>query len=443
MRLIVSPAAIEDHYRVLATIGNLGPSPANGFFRAPYSNEETAAIRYFEEAAKKLAVTLRSDAARNLFIEARGRTSEFVETGSHLDTVPAGGNFDGTAGVVAGFEALRQLLPCISSMKRGLRLRIWRAEEAATYGAVYAGSTAAFGKFNPRMFAHRYQGKSLEEAMISQGVDVGAIKAGKPGITQEEVDNIAAHIELHIEQGNYLEVGGKDIGVVTGIRGPQRTRTVLSGEFNHSGATPMGANFRRDVNLALAHILVRLDQLANDNIRQGADLVQTIGVINSEQDFNAAQQEVYQNAVTKVSGYGYFTLDIRSMDNVFRERYCAEVDRIIGETAEQFKVTTATEIIGSSSAVEKLDPQIQQASTAACEELGYSYQTMPSGAGHDCAIVAKQQHSKGRAVPVGMLFIPCRGGKSHNPGEFTTYEAIAKGATVLAQTMYRLATTAI
>jgi len=201
----------------------------------------------------------------------------------------------------------------------------------------------------------------------------------------------------------------------------------------------MGTDFRRDVNLAMAHMLVRLDALANEKLREGADLVQTIGVINSEQDFSATHPAVYQNAVTKVSGYGYFTLDIRSVNNTFRQEYCQAADQIIHETAKEFRVADTIELISSSSAVESVDAHIQELCAKSCDELGYSFERMPSGAGHDCVVVSQQKKSNATHVPIGMLFIPCRSGKSHSPDEFASFEAIAKGSSVLAQTLYKLA----
>lgn len=439
MKIIIPPSAIEEHYAVLSHIGNLGQSSSEGFLRAAYSDEETEAMRHFEILAIKTGFKVRWDAIRNLYIEIEGQTEKFVETGSHLDTVPMGGNFDGAAGVVAGFEALKHLSLHISSMKRGVRLRIWRAEESATFGVSLCGSSGAFGKLDKKNLQRSFQNKSLEDAMKRQRVDISTILEQKPTITQAEINNIAAHIELHIEQGNFLEVSKKDIGIVTGIRGPRRIRVALTGEFDHSGATPMGVEFRRDVNLALAHILTRLDTLAHEKLREGADLVQTIGVINSDSNFNATHEEVYQNAITKVSGYCYFTLEVRSINNEFRDQYCQKIEELIKDVSQQLRVSATIEVIGSSLAIESLNSNIQEVSSRSCEELGYSHEKMPSGATHDCANVAQQKKSSGSCVPVGMLFIPCRGGKSHSPDEYASYEAIAKGSSILAQTLYQLA----
>ncbi|MDD2942532.1 MAG: Zn-dependent hydrolase [bacterium] len=435
----ISPAEIEAHYAVLNKIGNLGSSLTDGFLRAGYSTAETAAMNYFANEAGKIGLNVRRDAVGNVFIECPGQTPEFIECGSHLDTVPLGGNFDGAAGIVAGFAAIKAMLPVAPQLQRGLRLRIWRCEESATFGVVYCGSKAAFGGLDADNLNRSFDGQTLADAMLSQGADPGFITSRQAAISQTEIDNIAAHIELHIEQGNLLEVTGKDIGIVSSIRGSQRSRVELHGQFDHSGATPMGPAFRRDVNLGMAHILVQLDELASRYLSQGKDLVQTVGIINCDSGFSSASKQINQNAITKVSGYGYFTLDIRSRDNDFRSSYCDEVDKLILDVAARFGLEVAMKVISSSPAVGSLDNNIQQQLTSSAAELGYSTSSMPSGAGHDAVIVAQQRRTDNSTVPVGMIFIPCRDGKSHCPEEFSSYEAIARGASVLAQTIFKLA----
>ncbi|HQH27794.1 MAG TPA: M20/M25/M40 family metallo-hydrolase, partial [Oligoflexia bacterium] len=327
---------------------------------------------------------------------------------------PSRRNFDRAAGVVSGLESLIKIFSSDSSRKRGLRLRVWRCEESATFNSVYAGSLGAFGQARPDCLNNHFRGISLAEAIRSQGADPDYILYGKRTISTAELDSIAAHIELHIEQGNLLEKEHLDIGVVTGIRGPYRSRIILRGEFDHSGATPMGTDYRRDANLALGYILVELDKLAAQHISQGADLVQTIGVINSQKDWNEKHSEVYQNAVTKVSGYACFTLDARSDDGVFLAAYREEADEAIQQTAAKFGVEAEQSLIGFEPGIKVLDSHLAGVIEHAAQELGLSCKRMPSGAGHDAAIVGKQKKSNGLNVPVGMIFIPCRRGKSHS-----------------------------
>ncbi len=438
-RLTISRESIERHYAVISKIGNLGPRPEDGYLRAAWSDEETAAMKYVEQAALQAGLSSRWDALGNLCVETPGETAEWVECGSHLDTVPQGGNFDGTAGVIAGLQSLIQIAASGAARKKGLRLRVWRCEESATFNSLYAGSLGAFGQSKPSCLENRFRGITLAEAMRSQGADPECIMQGKRTISAAELDCIAAHIELHIEQGNLLENEHIDIGVVTGIRGPYRSRIVLRGEFDHSGATPMGVDYRRDANLALAYILVELDKLAAHHIGRGADLVQTVGIINSQKDWNESHPEVYQNAVTKVSGYACFTLDARSDDGVFLAAYREEADALIRQTAAKFRVEAEQSLIGFEPGIKVLDLHVAEVIESVCRELDLSCKRMPSGAGHDAAIVGKQKKSNGSKVPVGMIFIPCRRGKSHSPDEYASSAAIAKGASVLAVTLARLA----
>ena len=435
----IHPDKITAQYEVLNTIGALGKSPADGYLRAAYSPEETQAMSHIERSARTGGLSSRWDAAGNLIVELPGETDQWVETGSHLDTVPYGGNFDGAAGVVAGLAAMFHLKAKAPRPHRGLRLRVWRGEESATFQEACLGSKAAFGVLNPASLENRYEGVSLKQAMVSQGVDPALILTETPALSQEEIDGITAHVELHIEQGNMLEKTGNEIGIVTGIRGAYRQWVTLEGQFDHSGATPMGSDFRKDVNLALAAILLRLDDLARESFPRENDLVQTVGVINSSRDRNDRFPGVYRNAVTKVSGYGYFSHEVRSCDTEFRDRYCSKAQDVITETALSYGVKPQIEVFADNPGIQNLNTDIQNVVAAACEGLRYSYTHIPSGAWHDAAVVAQQPQSSMRAVPVGMIFIPCRNGRSHCPEECTSPYQIAAGASVLAGTLWDLA----
>ena len=246
-------------------------------------------------------------------------------------------------------------------------------------------------------------------------------------------------IELHIEQGNLLEANGKDIGIVTGIRGPYRAWVTLQGEFDHSGATPMGSDYRKDANLALGYIMVHLDELAKRYLEEGKDIVQTTGVINSNSDLNKENKAVFNNAVSKVSGFAYFSHEVRSCDSAMRDKFCKEAGHLIHETARKFGVIPKIDMIGSASGIKSLDLRIQGLLKDICKKLAYTSLPMPSGAWHDAAVVARQTRSDGRFIPVGMVFVPCKGGKSHNPEEYSSPEQIAKGASVLAVALLQLA----
>jgi N-carbamoyl-L-amino-acid hydrolase len=433
--IVISPEQIEAHYAVLNSVGNLGHGC--GFSRPAWSDAETAAMRLIEAAAEKGGLATRWDAVGNLIVETPGEFGEWIETGSHMDTVPGGGNYDGTAGVVAGLEALLALRG--AELKRGLRLRVWRGEESASFGIASLGSRAAFGQLTPEVLERCYQGRTLTEAMQAQDAYPERIRSGIPTIDQAERDGIAAYVELHIEQGNVLESEEQEIGIVTGIRGSIRNRVTLTGAFDHSGATPLGRPYRRDVNLAMAYMHVRLDTLAEQTVAAGRDLVQTVGVINSDADINAAEPRVHCNAVAKVSGFGYFTHEVRSTDAETARAFMNGAATIIHDTAREFGVQAMIEEFSCLDGVPALDEELQSLLLEACHATGASVRHLPSGAWHDAAVLCAESHSDGVPIPVGMLFIPCRGGISHSPEEKSTPEQIARGASVLAGAMQRLA----
>ena len=433
---VIPSENIETHYNKLNQIGVVASGTAeHGFHRPAYSDAETDAMTYIEQAAQAGGLLSRRDAAGNLVIETPGEYKHWVETGSHMDTVPAGGNYDGVAGVVAALEAILAIHRDKPALPVGLRLRIWRGEESAAFGITSIGAQAAFGALDPEVLHNSFQGQSLKQAMASQHADPDCIQSATATISAAEKDGIAAYIELHIEQGKVLEQSQRDIGIVTGIRGSVRRWVRFSGAFDHSGATPMGADYRKDVNLAMAHTLVQLDKLVTDAVAEGQDIVQTTGVINSSPDQNEQYPTVYQNAVSKVSGFGYFSHEIRSCSAEQAKAFTTQADALIRQVAEQFGVTVEIEQFSASDGIPELDTEIQQILVESCRLQNASFKHLPSGAWHDAAVLCSQRKSDGSPFAVGMLFIPCRAGISHSPEEYSSPAQIALGASVLAQAM--------
>jgi len=396
-------------------------------------------MRAVERLAQEGGLATRWDGVGNLIVELPGTAEQegWVETGSHLDTVPGGGNYDGAAGVVAGLAMLLAVRRAGLRLDRGLRLRVWRGEESATFGAVSLGSRAAFGLLPPETLDATYQGQTLREAMAREEGHPDWVAAGHPAIDAAERDGIAAYVELHIEQGRVLEQAGIDLGIVTGIRGSVRSWVRVRGRFDHSGATPMGTAYRNDVNLAIAHMQVALDELLQ---RQGAvDLVQTVGVVNSHPDQSALMAEVGDNAIAKVSGAGYFSHEVRSCSGALAEDFAQAAFGVIRQVAERFGVAVEIETFSRLPGIETLDRSVQSILEAACRGSGANCQKLSSGAWHDAAVVAGVRRSDGSPIPVGMLFIPCRDGISHNPAELASDRQIAVGANVLLRAMVGLA----
>ena len=424
---------INRHFAVLEKIGNLDTFREAGFLRASWSNEETAAMEYIKTVGYNYGLKPRYDAVGNLLMTTPYHQQSVIQIGSHLDTVPHGGNYDGAAGIVAGLEAIFALKDQWQTLTHRLELVVWRGEESATFGAVCKGSQAAFGQNNPNILLKKFNTQTLDEAIRGQGFDPGFIEREQPTLSQSHIDSIAAYLELHIEQARKLEIDQKEIGIVTSVRGTMRFRIVVVGEAAHSGGTPMGVQYRKDANLAMAYMQVELDRLADQALFKGEDLVQTAGIINTDQDFNIRNPHVYENALTKVSPYGYFTLDIRSNKLSFLENYAAQAQESIQDVGRRFNVFVKIKQIVSLLPIEEMDKNLQNAAEKACQQLKYTYELMPSGAIHDVAVVAAQKRSDGSSIPSGLIFIPCKDGLSHNPKEYSSPEAIQRGTAVLAQ----------
>lgn len=443
MTLPTTPERITTHIQALSKIGNLGPTLESGFTRPSWSDEETGAMNYITEVALRHGFKATSDTIGNLFLSygCEDPTKEIIQIGSHLDTVVKGGLFDGGAGIVAGLEALIEVSKSTQALKKGLELVIWRGEESGTFGVVFKGSKAAFGLLPSSALNSKFGEITLKDAILSQGFSPEPIETSTKTFSQEKVDRISAHFELHIEQATKLERDGDDIGVVTSIRGSNNIRILLRGEASHSGATPMGAKYRKDANLAMAHMHVELDKLCNENISEGFDLVQTVGVINSDKTYNQSHLEVYDTGFTTIGAFSYFYLNIRSNNSEFLADYTEKAYSLMKSTGQKFKVSVEIEEISSSTPLREMAPSLQQLVEDSSKELGLKVQRLTSGAGHDVQIVAIQNKSDGTPIPALLIFIPCRDGLSHNPKEFTTNEAIAKGASVLALAVEKLANT--
>lgn len=435
----IQAAEVEAIYAGLHVIGALGVLPEHGYDRPAYSTAETAAMQHIEHLAQNGGLLTRWDAVGNLIVEMPGDYAEWIETGSHIDTVPGGGNYDGTAGVVAGLAVLLSVHEQGLMLGKGLRLRVWRGEESSSFGVVSIGSRAAFGVLPVESLQRVYHGVTLAEAMRMAGANPDLIELGEPAIKAAERDAIAAYVELHIEQGKVLETEAADVGVVSGIRGSVRSWVKLHGVFDHSGATPMGTSYRSDVNLAMAYMQVRLDELVQEALQQDEDIVQTIGVINSSTDMNRAMPEVLNNAVARVSGAAYFSHEVRSCSGAAAKAFTTQAFAVIHETAAEFGVRAEIETFSQLPGVMALDDGIQDLAATLCLQSGMRYLHLPSGAWHDAAVLCGAARGDGSEIPVGMLFVPCRGGVSHSAAEYVSDTQLALGASVLGQVMLTLA----
>src|ERR1019366_6426364 len=231
----IAESQIQRHIDALAKFGNLGPKLEDGFSRTPWSDAESAGMEYIRKEGEKLGLQARYDGVGNLFLRTKHGSSQVWQTGSHMDSVPHGGTFDGGAGIIAGLEAIRALIAANAiPADKDVELVAWRGEESATFQFAYKGSKAAFGDtFPDDILARSYEGKTLEESIRKQGFDPSFIKNHRATLTQKEIDALKDYIELHIEQAKKLEQDGDDIGIVTSIRGGARFKIEVTGSFDH------------------------------------------------------------------------------------------------------------------------------------------------------------------------------------------------------------------
>ena len=385
-----------------------------GITRAAYGPGEQAAHDLVRATAEGLRLETDIDAAGNLYmtLPGRDRSAKRIVLGSHLDSVPQGGNFDGAAGVLAGLATVAGLQAAGFVPARDITVLAVRAEEAgAWFPTSYPGSHAALGRLPPAALEVRRldTGRTLADHMRAQGFDPDAVRAGARRLGP---DNTAAYVEVHIEQGPVLDAEAIPVGIVTGIPGSRRLRAArVVGEYNHSGATPRC--YRRDAAIALAELAYKLDAHWAALETQGHALVCTFCVLATTE---AA-------GFTKIPGEARFQLDLRSVRPESLDAMVAELHRLIprieARRGVRFELGEET-----GSAASPMDADIQAGLARAAATLGIAHKRMASGGGHDAAAFAQA------GVPAGMIFVRNQNG-SHNPHEAMRLEDFAAACAVL------------
>lgn len=393
--------------RRLRALSAIGRDPAAGWSRIAFTEPERQAHSLFADWGNELGLTVVQDAVGNSYAKRPGKGGQLM-MGSHLDTVPHGGNFDGAAGVVAAMEAAAILAR--EDLSHPLTVVCFSCEEGARFTAPCVGSRAIIGHLaTPDLHALEDQdGVSVYEAARGCGLH--------PERLEEEVwsnSSVAAYIELHIEQGRVLQEADRRIGVVDTIAGSTRIEVSLTGRSDHSGTTPM--DLRHDALVGAAEVISRVEQAA----RRSRTAVATVGRLN-----------VSPNVVTIVPGDVRFTVDVRDVDPLRQREVAGEVLAEVQRTASRRGLRPAARLLHDQSPF-VLHHWVREQLAAAADELEVGYRVMPSGAGHDAGYVSL-------VAPAGMLFVPSRGGISHAPEEWSEVEDIALGAVVLANAVRRI-----
>ncbi|WP_455556038.1 hydantoinase/carbamoylase family amidase [Comamonas sp.] len=389
-----------------------------GVTRASYGEGENACAAYLDQFVRGEGLEVTTDRAGNFvyFDPADTRTGPAIWTGSHLDSVPQGGNYDGLAGVVAGLLVLIAAKRESVSLPAPLKVIGFRGEESAWFGKAYMGSGALWGKLSSADLALQRRGDqiTLRDALAACGADMEAIAR------QEKLLNpadILAYLELHIEQGPVMVAREIPVGVVSGIRGNVRHNKIeCFGDAQHSGVVPRW--LRKDAVFAVSDLIVRLDNHWRALLERGTDLVVTCGVV---------QTNPAEHSITRVPGYAHFSFEARSKSNdtleAFYQLVQAEMHSIERERGVKFVLDRR---LTSEPAV--TDAKLCDLMANACRQRGIAHERIPSGAGHDAALFANG------GVPSGMVFVRNQNG-SHNPHEAMELSDFMLGTQVMADTI--------
>jgi len=391
-----------------------------GVTRPSYQAGEQRAHDQMAAWACRLGLQVTADAAGNLSMRWPGSAPSLPAwvTGSHLDSVHQGGNFDGAAGVVAGLLACEALREAGFSPRRDLVVMGFRAEECSTWfvgrHGGHLGSRAALGLLDPAELdtaTHIATGKTLAQMIDAAGFDSARLRQPEPLLP---ASTLAGYVELHIEQGPVLEGAGIPVGVVSSIRGCYRARNASAvGEYSHSGGVPH--EFRRDAVMAVADLLMQMDDEWTRRRGIGEDMVLTFGKLYTEQALHS---------IVKVPGRVDFAVDIRSQDN----ETLMQVEALLRRLADEIGARRRVRI--DLGAIDRVTPArmaavLQTRLDAHARALGVPTMRIASGGGHDAA----DFHDVG--VPTAMLFVRNANG-SHNPDEAMAMADFIQGVRVLA-----------
>lgn len=390
----------------LMDMAKFGATPAGGCNRQALTDEDRDGRRTFMAWCEDAGCELRIDQVGNIFARRAGSDDNLppVITGSHLDTQPSGGKYDGILGVLAGLEVVESLNDASITTRRPLDIVVWTNEEGCRFDTAMMGSAVWSGNMpidKAWALADR-SGKTVREELERTGF-LGQFPA--------EHSPVHAAFELHIEQGPVLEQETTAIGVVTGVQHMSRHRVIVQGEETHAGPTPM--SMRKDPMMALAKFLPALYALAEEHAPDGRV---TFGFIDAQ-----------PGSSNTVPGRLELTVDIRH-PNVDAYRAMLEnYEAAVLSACASLELGVELDCFWEAPGVE-FDSECVAAVRDSVERLGYSWREMVSGAGHDACNVAS-------VAPTSMIFVPCEGGVSHNEAESITPEQAESGANVLLNAM--------
>ena len=399
-------------WRELDTLASFSDAPAPAVTRVVFSEMDLRARDYVKTLCREASLVVREDAVGNTFARWSGSDPALppVATGSHCDAIPNAGRFDGTVGVLGGLEAVRALQRSGFRPHRSIEVVLFTSEEPTRFGIGCLGSRLLATALEPSVGdTLTSNGRSLNEVRASAGF------SGSLSEVRVPAGAYAAFVELHIEQGPILEARGLDIGVVTAIAAPASLRILVEGEGGHAGTILMPD--RRDAFVAAAEIALAVEAAAHAT--GSIDTVATVGVC-----------ELFPGAINSVPSRARMEVDLRDIDLARRDAMLAGIGRSCEEVAARRRVSVRIEPINADPPA-RCGQRVMDAIVAACDAHRLRHQPMISRAYHDSLFMS-------RIAPIGMIFIPCRGGVSHRPDEYASPDAIAHGTAVLADALAAL-----
>lgn len=398
----VNGERIQQH---ITELSKFGANPEGGVSRVAFSDADIAGRKYVAGLMQDAGLTLRTDAAGNIIGRREGTDQKLppILIGSHTDSVPHGGNFDGDVGVLGAIEVAQILNERGIRLKHPLEVVDFADEEGGT-----VGSFAMIGKLQPAALdLVTHSGKTIRDGIRAVGGDPDRLAQA-----QRKAGDLAAYIELHIEQGAILDESDIDIGVVEGIVGIHWWDVTVEGVANHAGTTPM--NRRHDAMVSAAEFTLAVYRVATTTPGRQ---VATVGRIRAE-----------PGAPNVVPGKVVMSLEIRDLDAAKITTVFAAIRAEADKIAQARKTPIRFDTLQVSSEPAPTDERVRRIIEQAATSLNLSHKLMPSGAGHDAQEIS-------HIAPAGMIFVPSVGGISHAPKEFTSQPDMANGANVLLRTV--------
>lgn len=399
---MIQKERLQKDFAAMAQLIGLG----EGVNRLAFTDADWEGRQYIIDCMNDAGLDVEIDGFGNVIGYKVGTNPDLpvVMVGSHTDSVPNGGNYDGVVGVLSAIEAVRSMIDDGFEHEHTIAVVDFMCEESSRFGAATLGSKAMRGKLTLNDL-HRLvdtQGISLYDSLKERKLHPDAIESmayNRP---------VKAFIEMHIEQGKVLEHEQKQIGIVSGIAAPERFYVTIRGNADHSGATPM--NLRHDALCGSSKIILGIEEVTS--MQEEPPVVGTVGIA-----------EVVPGAMNVIPGAVKLGVDIRSISKVARDSVVFLIKELIDVIAEKRGLSYTIEPISKDHPV-SMHPLMVKEIERAVTSLQLEYMIMPSGAGHDAMHWAE-------VAPTGMIFIPCRDGISHNSAEFAAMDDIVAGAEVL------------